>query len=71
MMEMPSASVLFASLLFGSVGFAVFMYGKKSMHWQPMIIGVALMVYPYFVENVLLLYAIGIALSISLFVFRD
>jgi len=71
MMQLPSATVLFASLLFGTVGFAAFVYGKKSMLWQPMAIGVVLMVYPYFVENALLLYVIGIALSASLFVFRD
>jgi len=71
MMQMPSATVLFASLLFGTVGFAAFVYGKKAMRWQPMAVGVVLMVYPYFIENALLLYAIGIALSVSLFMFRD
>ncbi len=62
---------LFVPLLFGSVGLGAFVYGKKSARWQPMVIGVALMVYPYFIESAVLLYAIGIALCVSLFVFRD
>ncbi|HMC12927.1 MAG TPA: hypothetical protein VKG67_01105 [Gallionellaceae bacterium] len=70
-MAMPGFAELFAALLFGTFGFAAFLYGKKSTNWKPMVIGVALMVYPYFIENALLLYSIGIALCVSLFVFRD
>ncbi len=70
-MEMPSASNLFALILFGAVGLAAFVYGKKSASWKPMAIGVGLMVYPYFIDQTWLLYLIGVALSASLFVFRD
>jgi ABC-type xylose transport system permease subunit len=70
-MEMPSFTVLFAGLLFGTIGFAAFIYGKKSQNWKPMTTGVVLMAYPYFIENAWLVYAIGIALCVSLFVFRD
>lgn len=70
-MATPGFAELFVPLLFGTVGFAAFVYGKKATSWKPMVIGVALMVYPYFIENALLLYSIGIALCVSLFVFRD
>ncbi len=68
---MPSGADLFGALLFGIVGFAAFRYGKKATRWQPMTIGVALMVYPYFVTETWLMYTIGAALCIGLFLFRD
>lgn len=68
---MPGFANLFAALLFGSAGFAVFVYGKKSASWKPIIIGALLMVYPYFIEETWLLYAIGIALCAGIFVWHD
>jgi hypothetical protein len=70
-MTLPSPAVLFAGLLFGIIGLAAFTYGKKSTKWKPMIIGVVLMVFPYAVDEVWLLYAIGVALCAALYVFRD
>lgn len=70
-MEMPSSSSLFASILFSTIGFAAFVYGKKAMSWKPMAIGGALMGYTFFVSQTWLLYLVGLALSASLFVFRD
>jgi hypothetical protein len=70
-MELPSASNLFAGILFGAIGLAAFLYGKKALSWKPMVIGVVLMVYPYFIDTTWLLYLIGVALSASLFIFRD
>jgi len=68
---MPSYANLFAGILFGSVGLAAFVYGKKSANWKPMVIGAVLMVYPYFIEETWLLYLIGVALSALIFVWRD
>ena len=68
---MPSAAELFAAILFSSIGLAAFMYGKKSASWQPMTVGVALMIYPYFISEIWLLYAIGIALCATLFFWRS
>lgn len=48
-----------------------FVYGKKSSLLKPVIIGILLMVYPYFISEVWSLYLIGIALTTALFVFRD
>ena len=68
---MPTPANLFGSIACGIVGFGAFMYGKKTVGVKAMVIGVALMVYPYFVEPTWLLYTIGLALTAALFVFRD
>ncbi len=68
---MPTPANLFGSIAFGIVGFGAFMYGKKTAGVKAMVIGVALMVYPYFVEPTWLLFTIGLALTAALFVFRD
>ena len=62
---------LIGGLIFGTIGFAAFMYGKKQSAFKPLGIGIALMVYPYFVPDTLLLYVIGIALTVALFIWRD
>lgn len=68
---MPSPAVIFAAILFSTIGFLAFRHGKREMLWKPMAIGTALMVYPYFVSQTWLLYAIGCALSMGIFIFRD
>lgn len=55
-------SSLLWGLVFGSVGFAYFMYGKKQRALVPALAGVILMVYPYFVTNTVLLVVVGAAL---------
>ena len=64
-------STLIAGVVFGSIGFAAFIYGKKRSSFSAMIIAVALMAYPYFVSNPVTVYAIGIVLTASPFIFRD
>ncbi|HTS51898.1 MAG TPA: hypothetical protein VMH26_01380 [Burkholderiales bacterium] len=67
---MPSPAALFGSLIFGIVGIAAFRYGKKSALVIPMILGIALMVYPYFVPETWLIYAIGSAMTCAVWFFR-
>ena len=68
---MPAPAALFALILFSLIGFLAFRYGKRDMLWKPMAIGVALMLYPYFVSQTWLLYAIGCVLCAGLIIFRD
>jgi len=49
-------------IIFGSIGLGFFIYGKKQQVAMPMICGLGLMVYPYFVSNTLLLFLIGAVL---------
>ena len=62
---------LFASLLFGAVGFVAFAYGKRQQRVKILLIGMALMAYPYFVPNVLAMYVIGTLLTAAIFIVRD
>ena len=55
-------SWLLWGVLFGSVGLGFFMYGKKQKAVVPLVCGLALMIFPYFVSNTILLVAIGLAL---------
>jgi hypothetical protein len=68
---MPTPEALFGMILFGGIGMGAFVYGKKSGSLKPVIIGIALMAYPYFVESSLLIFLIGGLLTAALFVFRD
>lgn len=58
-----NTSLLLWSLLFSSIGLGFFVYGKKQKAVVPLLSGLGLMIYPYFVSNPLLLVAIGVALA--------
>jgi predicted membrane protein len=55
-------SWLLWGLLFGSVGLGFFMYGRRQKAVVPLVCGLVLMIFPYFVSNTILLVAIGVAL---------
>ena len=46
-------------VLFGSIGFAYFIYGRRQGKMIPLVCGVVLMVYPYFMPNIAVLVIIG------------
>jgi hypothetical protein len=50
-------------LVFGSLGLGFFIYGKKQRAVVPLICGIALILFPYFVSNVILLVGIGVLLA--------
>ena len=52
-------SWLLWGLLFGSIGLGFFVYGKKQKAAVPMVCGLALMIFPYFISNTIVLVAIG------------
>ena len=61
---------IFAGIIFGSIGVVAFIYGKKQSEWKPMVIGIALIAYPYFISNPILQWVIGALLTLMLFIFR-
>jgi len=58
-------------LLFGSIGLGFFVYGRKQRAPIPLLCGIALMVFPYFVSNTLLLVAIGALLIAAPYFLRN
>ena len=60
---MDTSSLLWG-LLFGSIGLGFLIYGRKQRAVVPLVCGLALMIFPYFVPNTILLIAIGIALIV-------
>lgn len=54
-----SAGPLIASLLIGSLGLGLFLYGKKAERMPQLVTGLTLMVFPYFVPGVLWMVAIA------------
>jgi hypothetical protein len=65
-----SAANLIGGFVFGSIGFVAFIYGKRMNLWKPMLLGIALMVYPYFVNNDAVMIAIGAIGTAGLFFLR-
>ncbi len=55
-------SVLLWGLLFSSIGLAFFLYGKKQRAMVPLVCGLVLMIYPYFIPNAYGLVIIGAVL---------
>jgi hypothetical protein len=50
---------LLLGLIFGSIGFGYFIYGKKQGKVVIKYAGIALMVFPYFIENKYAVFGIG------------
>jgi len=61
-MRFMETSSLLGGLIFGSIGFGFFVYGKKQQAIVPLLCGLALMIFPYFVSNVIVLVVVGVAL---------
>jgi len=58
-----NTGILLWGVLFSSIGLGFFIYGKKQHKVVPLISGIALIAYPYFISNTFALVVIGIALA--------
>ncbi|MDE2295311.1 MAG: hypothetical protein KGL36_07615 [Gammaproteobacteria bacterium] len=65
------AAQLLWGMLFSSIGVGYFIYGKKQGSLIPLICGIALMAYVYFISNVYLLVAVGVVISAVPYFLRD
>jgi hypothetical protein len=59
-----NATQLFLGVLFSSIGLGYFMYGKKQKMTVPLVCGLVLMLFTYFIESNILITVIGVVLSI-------
>ena len=60
-------ATLAIGMLTGAVGVGYFIYGKRQTKFAPLLAGMALCVYPYFVDSVLWLVVIGALLMAAPF----
>lgn len=67
---MLDTSSLLWGLLFGSIGLGYLIYGRKQRAVVPLLCGLSLMVFPYFVSNNILLVATGVVLMAIPYFFR-
>jgi hypothetical protein len=63
-----TGTTLAIGILTGAIGTGYFMYGKRQTKFAPLLAGMALCVYPYFVDSTLWLIVIGGALMAAPFV---
>jgi len=59
---------IMGGMLFSGIGFVALIYGKKQANTKAVIIGVLLIIYPYFMPNTIALYLIGFVLTVALFI---
>jgi len=67
---MNSTSTLMWGMLFGSIGLGFLVYGKKQKAVIPLICGLALIVFPYFISNIYILVLSAIVLIASPFIIK-
>ena len=57
--------IFFLGFMFSAIGMAYFIYGKKSVEFTYLIVGVLLMIYPYIIRNSVTMSVIGLVLTAS------
>ena len=62
---LPSPAYIVGAIVFGIVGLAAFVQGKRAGRPRTRWLGLALMLYPYVVWQTWLLYLVGIGLSVA------
>jgi len=63
-MMMESTAVLIWGMVFGAIGLGFFMYGKKQKAIVPLLVGIALFIFPYFISDITLLVIVGAILVV-------
>ena len=69
-LTLPSPAYIFGAVVFGLAGLAAYRNGKKSGRPLTKWVGVALMLYPYVITMTWLLYVVGAALCVALYLDR-
>ena len=61
---MESESMIIWGMVFGSIGLGFFIYGKKQKKIIPLVVGLALFVFPYFIADITMLMIVGAILIV-------
>ena len=69
--HLMDTTTLLLNVLFSSIGFGYFLYGRKQRKTVPFICGIILMIFPYFIDNLWAMLALGITLSATPYFVRN
>ncbi len=58
-------------VIFSGISVIALAWGKMKDRWQPMVIGVVMGLYPYLINKGILLWVVGLALTVALFYAKD
>jgi hypothetical protein len=61
---------ILAAAFFSLIGFAYFLYGKKSVSYSFLFCGITLMAYPYFISKTVYIVVVGLVVSVIPFVVK-
>jgi hypothetical protein len=69
-LELPSMAYIVGAILFSTIGYVAWSYGRKRQLTRVKWLGVGLMLYSYAAFETWILYAVGVALCVALYVWR-
>lgn len=69
--SLPSPAYIVGAVVFGLIGIAAYRWGKRTGRPRSKWLGVALMFYPYAIAQTWLLYVVGAALCLGIFIDRN
>jgi hypothetical protein len=70
-LTLPTPAYIFGAVVFGFIGLYAWYRGKKMTLPVFKWLGMALMVYPIFVSETWMMYAVGVALCVGLYMYRE
>lgn len=70
-LSLPSPAYIFGALVFGLIGLGAYRLGKRTQRPRTKWLGVALMLYPYAISLTWLLYVVGTALCVFIYMDRN
>ncbi len=59
-----SITLVVGGYIISIIGLGYFLYGKKASNFSALISGIAMMIYPYFIENITVLFVTALLLII-------
>jgi hypothetical protein len=64
-MSSMNINTILIGMVAGSIGLGYYLYGKKRERPVPMVCGIALMVYPYFIADLWTILGVGLVLMLA------
>jgi len=68
---MGMMSMLIFSVIFGSIGFGYIVYGRKQQKPIPLVVGLCLCAFPYFIPDPYAMATVGTILTITPWLLRE